>query len=534
MSPVVRIQPADGLDTESAPEFVQPNAAPVLRNLLAHKTGRLIQRGGLATAATITTNGAGPIGGPWWAGSTLVFSAPDAGGTGKLHTATVNTLGAVTYAGVNASLSVAAKQIRSSFTRLDDSVYGIAVTPTNSVGLLRFKYNDFTAAIILGAAPVSPIDLATYASRIFVLGGTKPGAGGTSTVYQNHLYWTDPGGGTVGGGASLPDWQDDVSGLTNDLIIPDDRGIGLAVLSSGLVIFMNNSVHMLTGSGGSSFSRKQVLWRGATNTDAICTVGDGVYFLARDGVYYFDGAQERKVSAAVESNTTQIDGKAMTGVIREIGNDYLYVATYDAVAGPNPPALRWQGLYHTKSGTWTEFTTAAMTDAFPAAIGAYDGHVVALDRSYIWNASRVTAQSPASVQSGRDTRVSTTFAIDTAWTTRVLRLAGPTNKAHVRRIILDYQWATTFDPGMPPAWSYRICTAPVDFGDDLTTVLATGTIAADGNFTTARQRASIELHAEAEDLWLEITHNQAATGGTISEIYDVWVEYDVAQQSRGY
>lgn len=52
-----------------------------------------------------------------------------------------------------------------------------------------------------------------FASRLFVAGGTVSGTGA-----PNRLLFSDPGGPTAG---ALSDWQDNVSGLTNQIEVGD-------------------------------------------------------------------------------------------------------------------------------------------------------------------------------------------------------------------------------------------------------------------------------------------------------------------------
>lgn len=511
-----RIQPATSLDTESSPEYVAVSSAPVLRNLLTHKPGRLIQRGGLGGSIAYTTTGAVPVVGPWWLDSKMMFTAADGSGTKAVQFATVNADGSITDDGSAAFLAVPRLP---AYARVKDNVYGPGELVADGTDRI-IKWDGTTGGISHTADATYPHagdDYASYAERLFVLNGSVPGT--TTPVLTNRLYWSDAGGPTTID--SLNFWEDDVSGLVNQLVLPD-KGIALAPLANALAVFCKNSTHVLTGSGNSNFARKQILHRGATNRDAVCAYGDGAYFLSRDGLYYFDGAQERKVSGLVESKTTQIEGVEMTGYLRDAGNGYLYLAVYD------DGALRWEGLHYTPAATWTEISFGGLTSGVQQ-ISACDGHVVLIDKARIYNASGV-ASPGAGLPRGYDAAGGNT-AIDTAWTTKTVRLGTPFSKAHVRRVIIDYAWMSE-DAGN--AWDYALYTAPTDQGGSAPTVLASGTITDAGGGEINRRRAVIEPRAEAENLWLTLSCAGTPTASAVAELYDVWVEYDPGQQSSGY
>lgn len=70
-----------------------------------------------------------------------------------------------------------------------------------------------------------------------------------------------------------------------------DEGTGIIAAFGGLVVFKQNSIHFLTGSGIGTYNIRKTVWgQGCVSAATIAPSPKGVYFLSHDGVYLMTDA----------------------------------------------------------------------------------------------------------------------------------------------------------------------------------------------------------------------------------------------------
>lgn len=531
--------PSAGLDLVSSQEATAATAAPDITNLLVHKSGKLVQRGPLFSYATLPGGQATTIAptGYWTFNDVALLTMVDTTVTSKQVTVTFATDGTLSVSATTASASI--PRPAGSSCRVGSFAYGIAADNT------IWQWDGSTGFLKLATGPSHPIDVAAFRSRVVVLGGQSPGP--TGAIYKDRLWWSDPGGPTAD---TVDMWKDDVSGLVNQIVLPDD-GVGLASLGDVLVVLCKGSVQVVTGTAPSNWQLRQALQLECVGP--YCVVEDVVYFLTTTGIYSFDGVNARKISTAVEPNVIRSRGVSIDGSLAAVGNGYLLALVYDATTSSGRPyirapdgtvqstaAARFFGLYHMASGTWTHLSTDAATIDSKTLIGSWGNHAFIVDGTAagrIYRADELGSSVPDSTVDQDGAPV----AVPVSWATRSVRLANPFTKAVIRRIVVD--WMVREGGSDNPILTYSIKTSPSDAGapselaggglttTDAPTVVASGTLNSDGKAT--RRRSSVEVHAEVENVWVEI-RSTADVASKYVELYDVWVEYDQAQQSRGY
>lgn len=98
---------------------------------------------------------------------------------------------------------------------------------------------------------------------------------------------------------------------TNEFKVDENDGdelTGYASMFGGLVIFKQNSIHFLTGSGPTTFRLIKVLdGIGCVSHNTIAPSPGGLYFLAEDGVYLFDGRSARYLSHSQQPEFQKLD-----------------------------------------------------------------------------------------------------------------------------------------------------------------------------------------------------------------------------------
>lgn len=246
--------------------------------------------------------------------------------------------------------------------------------------------------------------LAAYAERLFYLGGicsspsiindtvvgaviNGPLTGDAPRVIKpNTLWFTNVG-------RDLDLLQDDnwrTNGVANSIVVggetPADYGMGLTSASRYMVIHKRHSTWVLTGTGLDSFSVRQVSSSvGLVDPRARLAHEDVVYWVSRDGLQSFDGAEVRNLSSAIDP-ILRPSIELRAGVNRESGsfvqlsrfpNDYLLLQTgiHDLYGGAGVAAdsVDQSWLYHIPTGRWTVFFTEAYEDPGAPAGFASDG-----------------------------------------------------------------------------------------------------------------------------------------------------------------
>lgn len=317
--------PARGMDTLSNWRNADRQASGRVDNLILRNPGRATIRGPLRNQGPLWPASASryPLGHWIWnnrayLGAESTLTLPFVGKYGiqslPANWAPYNILvdlGTSTFATYFVIGNATTPRPISASARLGDYTYGLAIAAAGSVttvdGITFYKRQigrwDGTTAVptIYANAPTYGLDVCAYASRLWVLSGLN--AVGAGVVGNSSLYYSDPGGPTSDLAAF---WTDDVSGLHNQIVIgADDRTdypIGLALIEGGMAIFKRNSIHVLRGSGSTTFQVKQVIsGGGGESQESICEADGGVYFMASGGgIKFFDGYLVRDIAPRIE------------------------------------------------------------------------------------------------------------------------------------------------------------------------------------------------------------------------------------------
>jgi len=502
-----RIEPAfDGLDTDTAPDYLTKTKAPVLENFLVDRPGRLPIRGPIRDSIDLYTgdligkpvgiwshgnnllvglkaNSATATRDPWVAPYRRAAAEADLGvPDDTLYHVNLETRATSTVTSVDLNLTPGPR-----FARLGAYAWGIgyAAEATDSATLnggvqwltqiLRW---DGTAAAPTAFAngPIAAQDIKAHLNRLFVLGGREPD---TTDYKPNSLFWTDPGGPTAD---TVAMWQDDVSGLTNEIVVdsddPADFGVGLARISSGLVIFKRRSIHMLLGQSPATFTlRTFTLEQGCIDPRSIVEVEDGVYFLSDQGFQFFDGAQLRSTSNDLRSSLlaealatvgdSGVDGgQAIAG---RLPNGYVGLSIGTSPATTETSDIAFSGLYHAPRNAWVGFSSDAMSAGRPLGFGRALSRSYLIDDQRLFAADATTAPELAAESERGFDNAAALFTFDSgsafdgtddalvnsvtgieAWTSslsspiparwhsRLAQLAQPTSLTAIKRLLLDY------------------------------------------------------------------------------------------------
>lgn len=531
----------DGVDNESAPDYVSSSRAPVVRNMLTRE-GKLVMRGPVVRSGVITPAGSIPLGlqGVLSFGSAalLTYYSSSAGnylrqfsdsGGGSLSTGSL----------AHPSFSISMRQ-----ARIGPYVYSPYGAGT-AAGLLRWDGVPANTPVFLGAA-VAPAanasDLTLHLERLFVVGGSGfNGAGG-----PNRIMWSIPGG--PSGAAVATDWQDPITGLYNQLVVgsedPDDLLIGCAHVGRDLLLFKQRSIYLLSGQTPATFAVRRIASDyTAVNVDTILEYEEGCYFLSDRGLIYTDGSSTVEVSQPVRAVLINAiaTAKARTGLVipryrcAYIGGGCLMV-TITVSADSGVLTTYFNYVYDVQRKTWAEIT---MNGTVPHAVV----RLPALKRSYFvgdyWvaDASQVVVPEVAATSAGFDVyHVSggavNSRSIPSEVHTRIQALSSPGNRAQLHRVLCDHAFRRTAAGTAGNAWEVSVLD-----GRGNTIVPATTLAAQVGSDDElSRLRYVIENYGEIEDA--QVRHrwpDQGVTPPNIvkAEVYDTTLVFQpVFQRSN--
>jgi hypothetical protein len=497
--------PSAGEDTASAPAYVRQDSGTKLLNMLPGRMGKVVQRGPVTqrTAATIAAGLGGGAGAftPATFGSKVLLDVSGGFATADASSGTVS-------ATFGSSGGLVGGQGKSPSMRLGDFAYGLT-----SNAVFRWDGTSVSAGLVkITQGPQgSPTACAVGLSRLFVLGGSIPGT--ASPTFNDRIYWTDP---AWSGVDTLASWQDDVTGLVNQIVLPDaaDNIVALVPLTRSLLIMRQNSIQALTGTSPANFSIRTVAHVGAWDARAITTVDDSVYFLSDQGFMRFDGADVVSIGEAVRPDLARGLNYIPLHVNR-LGDRFLSIVTQD----------KWL-LYHTITGAWCEMSSVAVFggSGMPTYVGRSDSGVTFgfngswfARMEFLTNPELGAVASPGSA--GWD--LSTTV-ISNQVDSRVVALSSPFNAAQLHRVYADIVLQST-NPAV---------TATVTATDANGTTLGSTTIAATA--TAKRQRAILDIFTEAEQVQVSVVNSGNTTTAIAAfELQDINVEYQPAQSRTG-
>lgn len=460
------------------------------------------------------------------------------------------------------------------YTRLGGFVYGFAQSGTavvTTVGgaivpVRRMITWDGSAAVSTRTTAVSPssgVDICSYLNRLFVLGGA-PAA--STTIEPNSLFWSDPGGAPAG---AVTEWQDDVSGLINRIVVGDDDqndiAVGLASLPNALVIFKERSIWTMTGQTPTTWTLKRVVAGvGCQDANSIVEVNDRIYFLGQDGFYTFDGVGVARISdpVSVLGTTNQMQRDLRWGATTVdnyvrgelIGDDrIMWVYGIPSVSGVG---VTKTFVYHIPSQSWAYFTmmTAPSGLAYleDGAVWAWPTRVADSvvswsrylldynDVSHLWqngnqqlfDLSQLSRRYPTNPY--YDYTTTSGASIPASVQSRLQSLAGPGDQAQLHRFVFDYYAGSpTSEPGQLIPGLYTGFNGTIIRGMP-TTEFGTEVLQ---NTGPQRFREAFDAYEEVREPVLRIgiqpSSIKFASGGRVystTEIYGWMIEAQVTRQ----
>jgi hypothetical protein len=419
--------PVAGWNPDAPRNALSANQAPVLDNFLVRQ-GKIATRGAFANWADLTVAigtppegicGAQPfpnLSGWLWmgrkaSGGTLTSGAIDpwaapiarpptaaalASSTGNGYTVkggTVAVGGGISLDSV-AGWRGTTFQGKRYFISYDTA--GAAVNDTGGTYKMKpLSLNTLDGAgtlVLCTLAPHGALDVKAYQSRIWLAGGIDTPAGGT-TFSPTTVFYTVPGV-TGSLGTATADWQDPITGLTNNIPLDGDFDnplVGIATVRNAMLFFRYSAVYALRGTNSATYQivpvSKEV---GTFDARSIVETDNGVYFLSKRGLMLTDGSTIRNVSGPVlqtlQNAVSIVLASIKTGwggyatcAITSNGQILVSLGAASITAGVLDGHIQpiWCGLFDPSNGTWTRITsTLWATDGTQTLSGSsYPGPV---------------------------------------------------------------------------------------------------------------------------------------------------------------
>jgi len=375
--------------------------------------------------------------------------------------------------------------------------------------------NAGTPIIARNTGPMYGVDITAYADRLWVLGGTVPNAAAGAGVYSSSaLYYSDPGGPVTD---TLTLWQDDVSGIANQINVgdrdQDDYGVGVCPISNGLAVFKRNSIWVLRGNGPQTFQIRLFSRDvGCVSTESIVPYRDGCIFQSDSAFYYFDGHQLREIAM----------GQSWRGFqpvrVTPLPNDYFQLGI-DRM------------LYMPTDGLTSMSVNSAVMGFDRRAARASGRYPVVVDGNGVFDFSAVVGATPyLTALYGQDKATNGTFYGTTfRLVTRASKLSGPMLSSQMSRVVVD----ATFRRNDEAAGTVAIA------GYDPYTFTAAeqvtnSTIPLDVRATTNSRilnRTTMDVKTEADSYSLTIAFTCPAQMSVVS-VGDIHVEFQPSRASR--
>lgn len=517
-----RVRPAyEGWNTEAAPEYVPDTQAPLVENLLC-RPGKLVMRGPITSSLNVVAADHSMFGQMVRGNEALLWLKNTATSVESVYhvnidTAVVTAMGAMTSA------------LGKRWVNYDNTIYfdagkfrrwtGGAVAPT-----------DYA----VGNAPHNASDLAVHAERVFSGGGYL---GPSTPSGTRNLYYSVAGGPTT---ATLADWQDPVSGLTNLIVVgrdEDDPIVGLASVGPNLAVLKRRSLWLLTGTGPSNFAVRQFSADlGCIDAHSIVSRGDGCYFLSDSGYFYWDGAQLVDVSRSVSTSLTNAVDDVYGLATNAWSTDRIFagINTQAVVIEPDVILLsvgtdtapgQFCAMYDYKRQAWSRFSCDALFRDAPSSFATFKSKRAVWDGKSLAYLNGVSL--PAPTTTGIDTVNAVSAAIPAKWHSRVTRLASPVNAAQLHRLLFDYkfQLASGADDSAN-GWYVSVVAG------NGSTLLSEFQVPAQGSTTSYlyRRRATKDAFSEAVDAQVRVEWKGSALSLSTAEIQDATIEFQATHQ----
>lgn len=223
-----------------------------------------------------------------------------------------------------------------------------------------FQY-DGSAVTQISTAPIVPKYVELHANRVFIAGTNQPTT--YSILYYSNL--SEPTGWTstdpyVGGGAISVDTPDDT------------RISGLISYGGQLLVFKDQSTHVLYGEDSTNFDLSKLFDVGCVSDRSIVKTGNALYWLAADGFYRYQiGGVPQKISGPVEDYLGPPDRGWDSDSVASYDGRFIYVSPSNL--GDLKP---YTAVFDTEGGQWWmyDWKLSAYFQAGPTIVaGTLDG-----------------------------------------------------------------------------------------------------------------------------------------------------------------
>lgn len=559
-----------GLFTEAAPDALPEGFALEHKNFLLHQENKMVMRGPLYPHTEMTYGSGQMIIGCLRTHATMLvaFINPTAGKTIEPHRswdifstdASAFAQPHLTMKHINLRTGAVTDVTASNVNRVPSTRQASIGNYTYAVGyydgtqlatvphipnalisnhrLLRWTGTAVEPEIVTSAQR-GMADVAVHYDKLFVLG---------SASSPNTLYFSDTGGPT--GLATAADWQDDTTGLTNQIAIGrddnQDHGVALAAAGQDLVIFKRHSIYVLSGYSSSTFTVRQVAaGLGCVDARSVIEVDHGVYFMSEQGYTFFDGAQFQLVSSNVRSELTEVlantnlDNGGTVHAVR-LPNDYILLSFLNQDPTTGAADDCWGYLFYAPAQRWSRYTSDATDTAVPRfSVQAGDTPYL-LDGVELLKGDQLTRSYQMSHVSldefvehrGVDllpSAPSDAVAIPAQWFSALIRAAVPQYMMQLHRLFVHYTWVSVTDDG----YYIRLVSG---VGDDLLNEIQVDKMGtpANGYYRGLTvQDVFSEVHdAQLQVEWRGPTTLSGGSGVLADAIYDCFIEAQSTRQRR--
>jgi hypothetical protein len=380
--------------------------------------------------------------------------------------------------------------------------------------------------------PHSGQAIASHLGRLWYLGGYAPrdsAAASTIPFTPNSLWYSRNCENTSLDFASSSEWRDEEDNTLNQIVIgndPSEWGVGLAVVNRSLVIFKNNAVWVLYGDGPDSFSLRKVMADvGCIEPNSIYEADDGVYFLSKRGMEFFDGNTSYVISEAINpwlEKYTQDPYNISLSLSCHVGTvgDYVRVTLEHKRVANSRITL----MYHRQTRGWVVFSGTGF-DPQPFAIS----HDVWISGTQLRGYSGVCRDFVRGFSTYIDCNANVKYRRITpqtaAFGVQLHRFTIDTRAADYSTQAVNVESAAT-------VWSVTGFESTGDTVMDTKLIQAEARVEAGNTKYPTGRRSVMDEFKEAHDFQLKIEYTNTGADIQMAEVYDAALEWQESNQRR--